>query len=263
MARLRFQVQGELGNITLAGFLDQINDHLRLLQDYDLAISRGQSASLEWLITDVSTGSLVVETEPRSLLVGKNFGPEVAKVYVDGWARIEHEGMSPPYLTEQGMEAARRIVRRIGKEGIEGIVVSGPEQSVTISPEASARLDQLIPVKYRSLGSAEGTLETISIHGSPRFTIYHSRTKKAIRCDIPTTESKLLGRAKEALGRRVYASGRLERNARGEPIRIKAEHLRILRERDELPTIAELGGKYPDFTGGLTSEEYVRRMRDG
>ena len=45
--------------------------------------------------------------------------------------------------------------------------------------------------------------------------------------------------------------------------RIKAEHLRILRERDELPTIAELGGKYPDFTGGLTSEEYVRRMRDG
>ena len=263
MARLRFQVQGELGNITLAGFLDQINDHLRLLQDYDLAISRGQSASLEWLITDVSTGSLVVETEPRSLLVGKNFGPEVAKVYVDGWARIEHEGMSPPYLTEQGMEAARRIVRRIGKEGIEGIVVSGPEQSVTISPEASARLDQLIPVKYRSLGSAEGTLETISIHGSPRFTIYHSRTKKAIRCDIPTTESKLLGRAKEALGRRVYASGRLERNARGEPIRIKVEHLRILRERDELPTIAELGGKYPDFTGGLTSEEYVRRMRDG
>ena len=263
MARLRFQVQGELGNITLAGFLDQINDHLRLLQDYDLAISRGQSASLEWLITDVSTGSLVVETEPRSLLVGKNFGPEVAKVYVDGWARIEHEGMSPPYLTEQGMEAARRIVRRIGKEGIEGIVVSGPEQSVTISPEASARLDQLIPVKYRSLGSAEGTLETISIHGSPRFTIYHSRTKKAIRCDIPTTESKLLGRAKEALGRRVYASGRLERNARGEPIRIKAEHLRILRERDELPTSAELGGKYPDFTGGLTSEEYVRRMRDG
>ncbi len=263
MATLRFQVQGELGKITLSGFMDQINAHLRLLQEYDLAISRGQSASVEWLITDISKGSLVVETEPRSLLGDKDFGPEVAKVYVDGWAKIEHEGVSPPYLTEQGMDAARRIVRRIGKEGIKGVVVAGPERSVTISPKASAHMDQLVPVKYRSLGSAEGTLETISVHGSPRFTIYHSRTKKAIRCDIPATDSTLLERAKEALGRRVIARGRLERNARGEPIRIKAKRLRILRERKELPTIAELGGKYPDFTGGLTSEEYVRRMRDG
>ena len=263
MARLRFQIQGELGNITLAGFMRQLDDHLRMLRDYDLAISREKKASVEWLITNVSTGSLVVETEPRSLLADRNFGPEVAKVYVNGWARIEHEGMSPAYLTEPGMKAARRIVRRIGKDGIEGIVVAGPEQSVTISPKASAHMDQLISVKYRSLGSAEGTLETISIHGGSRFTIYHSRTKKAIRCDIPATESTLLDHAKEALGRRVYASGRLERNARGEPIRIKAERIRILRERQELPTIAELGGKYPDFTGGLTSEEYVRRMRDG
>ena len=263
MARLRFQVQGELGKITLAGFMDQINDHLRLLQDYDLAISRGQNASLEWLITNVSTGSLVVETEPRSLLVDKDFGPEVAKVYVDGWAKIEHEGTSPPYLTEQGMDAARRIVRRIGREGIKSIVVAGPERSVTISPKASAHMDQLVPVKYRSLGSAEGTLETISVHGSPRFTIYHSRTKKAVRCDIPATDSTLLDRAKEALGRRVIARGRLERNARGEPIRIKAKELRIFRKEKDLPTIAELGGKYPDFTGGLRSEEYVRRMRDG
>ncbi len=53
MATLRFQVQGELGKIILAGFMDQINAHLWLLQEYDLAISRRQSASVEWLITDI------------------------------------------------------------------------------------------------------------------------------------------------------------------------------------------------------------------
>lgn len=263
MARLRFQVQGELGNITLAGFMSQLNDHLRMLREYDLAISREKKASLEWIITNVSTGSLIIETESRSRLKEKNFGPEIVKACVDGWDRIEHEGMSPAYLTEQGMSAARRIVRRIGREGMEGFVVSAPGRSIAVSPKASVHMDQLIPVKYRSVGSAEGTLETISIHGGSRFTIYHSRTKKAIRCDIPEQEAKLLDRAKEALGRRVQARGLLERNARSEPIRIKAEHLRILREREELPTIAELGGKYPDFTGGLTSEEYVRSLRDG
>lgn len=29
-----------------------------------------------------------------------------------------------------------------------------------------------------------------------------------------------------------------------------------------LPTIEEIGGSDPDFTGGLESSEYVRRMRD-
>ena len=263
VGKLCIQVQGELGNITLAGLQGQINDHLRMLQDYDCAISRETKASVEWLVTNVSIGSLTIETESRSLLDDENFGPEVAKAYIKGWEGIENEGIRPLHLTEEGMKSARNIAKRIGEDGIDGIVVSGTDQSVTISPKSSIHLDQLMGEKYWSLGSAEGTLEAISIHGSSRFTIYHSRTKKAIRCDIPATKAELLDRAKEALGRRVQARGRLERNARGELIRIKAERLRILREREELPTIAELGGKYPDFTGGLTTEEYVRSLRDG
>jgi hypothetical protein len=39
VATLRFQVHGELGSITLNGFLAQIQDHLRMLQEYDAAIS--------------------------------------------------------------------------------------------------------------------------------------------------------------------------------------------------------------------------------
>ena len=261
MATLRFQVQGELGSITLAGFLGQIKDHLRMLKDYDVALSRQQQGSLDWLITNVTTGSLIVETESRSRLEQKNFGPDVTRVYVDGWARIEHEGTSPPYLTEQGMKAARRIVRRIGREGMEGLVVSDRAKTVAISPKASAHIDQLIPVKYRSLGSAEGTLETISIHRGTRFVLYHSRTKKAIRCDIPSSTPDLLNVAKEALGRRVRAVGLLEANARGELLRVKADHLRVLRTEDELPTIASLGGKYPDLTEGLATEDYIRSLR--
>ena len=68
VGKLCIQVQGELGNITLAGLQGQINDHLRMLQDYDCAISRETKASVEWLVTNVSIGSLTIETESRSLL---------------------------------------------------------------------------------------------------------------------------------------------------------------------------------------------------
>ena len=261
MATLRFQVHGELGSITLTGFLGQIQDHLRLLQEYDVAISHEKRATLEWLITDVSTGSLILDTESRSTLPDKDYGPEVIDACFTGWERIEHEGSSPPYLSEEGMNLARRIVARIGKEGVTGIAMSAPDRSVTITSRASDNFNQLLPTKDESLGSAEGTLETVSIHRGSRFMIYHSRTKKAIRCDIPQ-DSDLLDQAKEALGSRVLVAGLVHTNARGETISVSAKKLRILNESSALPSIASLGGKHPDLTGGLTTEEYIRSVRD-
>ncbi len=159
------------------------------------------------------------------------------------------------------MNVVRRIVARIGKEGMTGIAMSSPDRRVTITPRASDNFNQLLPTKDESRGSAEGTLETVSIHRGSRFMIYHSRTKNAIRSDIPP-DSKLLDQAKEALGSRVLVAGLVHTNARGEPIRISAETLRILSEAPALPSIASLGGKYPDLTGDLTTEEYVRSLRD-
>ena len=136
MATLRFQVQGELGSITLSGFLGHIQDHLHMLKEYDLAISHENRASLEWLITDVSTGGLIVETQSRSTLPNKDFGSDVTNAYFTGWERIENDGSSPPYLTESGMKAARRIAQRIGGGGMNGVVISDPDHHVTISERA-------------------------------------------------------------------------------------------------------------------------------
>ena len=261
MATLRFQVHGELGSITLNGFLAQIQDHLRMLQEYDAAISHEKRVTLEWLITNISTGSLILDTESRSTLPDKDYGLDVIEACFTGWERIEHEGCSPPYLSEEGMKAARRIAARIGKEGVTGIAVSSPDRRVTITSRAYENIHHLIPEKEESLGSAEGTLETVSIHRGSRFMIYHSRTKQAIRCDIPQ-DSDLLDQAKEALGSRVLVAGLVHMNARGEPIRISAKNLRVLSETPALPSIASLGGKYPDLTGDLTTEEYIGSLRD-
>lgn len=261
MATLRFQVHGELGNITLSGFLSQVQDHLEMLREYDCAISHESGATLEWLITNVSAGSLILDTESRSKMPEKDFGQGVISAYFTGWSHIEREGTSPPYLSEAGMNAARRIVQRIGKEGMTGVEISSTDRRITLTERAFDNMDWLASETDKSPGSVEGTLETVSIHRGSRFTIYHSRTKKAIRCDIPQG-SDLLDHAKEALGSRVLIGGILHTNATGEPTRIAAETLRILRERHELPSIASLSGKYPDFTGDLTTNDFIRNIRD-
>ena len=261
MATLRFQVHGEIGSITLSGFLGQLEDHLSMLQEYDMAISHERHSTLEWLITKVSSGSLILETESRSTLPEKDFGNDVIEAYFTGWGRIEHEGSSPPYLSEKGMVAARRIVQRIGKDGMTGVAISSSHRRITLAASAFENVERLVSKIDESPGSAEGTLETVSIHGSSRFTIYHSRTKKAIRCDIPKG-SDLLDQAKEALGSRVLVAGILHTNVCGEPLRILANTLRVFPENRELPSIASLGGRYPELTGDVTTSDFIRSIRD-
>jgi len=64
------------------------------------------------------------------------------------------------------------------------------------------------------------------------------------------------------LGRRVGAFGMVYSNEKGEPLRVDAERIRVLRAKEDLPSIASLGGSDPHFTGDMTTEEYIRSLRE-
>lgn len=260
MAKLRFQVKGEIGNITLRGFLFAVESAFGMLVDYDIAISGESRGSLDWVITNVSTGSLWIETESRSRIEGRNVGPEVASMFVKGWSQIERAGITPPYLSERGMKKAKQLVRLIGREGTTGFLVTDLLDTVEITPQASAHIDQLLNVRQRSIGAVEGRLETISIHGRPRFIIYHSRTRKAVTCVVPADQLAKMIKT-DMLGHRVSASGVVNSNIKGEPMRVDAESIRVLRREDELPSTESLGGSDPYFTGDMSTEEYIRSIR--
>lgn len=115
--------------------------------------------------------------------------------------------------------------------------------------------------RQRSVGSVEGRLAMISIQGRSRFIVYHALTHKAVTCKFEA--EKWLTKVKDALGRRVSVQGIVHFNAKREPVRVDVESLRILREKDELPTIAELSGSQPDLTGDSPTDEFIRSIRGG
>jgi hypothetical protein len=180
MATLKFEVKGELGNITLRGFLDTVESAFKILLDYDKGISGEPKGSTDWVITNVSTGSLCIETEPRSRIENKNYGPKVASSFIKGWSEIR-KGVTPAYLSSKGMRKAKELAKIVGREGMNGLILSGPEnQRAEVTPDVSKSIGQLLKVKHRSIGSVEGKLMTISIQGGSRFVLYHSRTGKAV-----------------------------------------------------------------------------------
>jgi hypothetical protein len=259
MATLKFEVKGELGSITLRGFLDTVENAFKILLEYDKAISGEPKGSTDWVITNVSAGSLCLETEPISRIPNKNYGPKVANSFIRGWSEIR-KGVTPAYLSSQGMRKAKQLAKIVGSEGMRGLLISGLIEQAEITPDVSKFIGQLLKVKHRSIGSVEGELKTISIQGGSRFVIYHSRTGKAINCNIPI--EKLASMIKtEMLGRKVIASGKIHSNIKGEPLEVDAESIRIIRRKEELPSIESISGSDPYFTGGLTTEEFIRGIR--
>jgi hypothetical protein len=259
MATLRFEIKGELGSLTLRAVEAALELNLRMLGEYDRGISQERRGSLEWVLTKVTSGSLLLDVQSRSRTPGRDFGPAVARQYVDGWNLIEHEGATPPYLTLPTMLKARQVTRLIGTEGVYGYAASDMDETAEVTARASAHMEQLVTVRYHALGAVEGTIETVSIHGGKRFVLYHSRTKKAVTCTFEDDE--WLRQAADMLGRRVSVMGTVYFNARGEPVRVEARSLRLFRRPEELPTTQSLTRSDPNFTGGLSTEDFIQEIR--
>lgn len=259
MTTLRFEIRGDLGSLTLRAVQSAVDLHIRMLTDYDRGVSGDPNGTLEWVVNHVQEGSVIFDLQSRSRAEERDYGPVVGHEYVQGWRLIEQQGATPPYLTLDTMLKARRVLRGFGTDGLYGFGASTSDETAEVTARASAHLEQLVTVRHHALGAVEGTIETVSVHGGKRFVLYHSRTKKAVICTFDDDE--WLRTAVDVLGRRVSVMGMVYSNARGEPVRVDARTLRVFRRPEELPTTRSLTGSDPDFTGGLTTEQFLREIR--
>lgn len=253
------RVEGEPGILGVSAFLNAVRESLYMLADIDAGLSGEPRGTLDWSVASLKTSSAVIEMESRSRDEERNFGPQVTRFFVTGLQQLEELGVTPPYLTESGMSHARRLVKLIGRNGMRGLEVSDLETSTAISARAAANIDPLLKTQRRALGSIEGRIETASIHKRPRVIVYLTRTRKAVTCRMPSTA--VLEGAAVAMGRRVLASGMVHYNAKGEPLRVDVDRLRVFRPESELPTIDELAGSDPQFTDGMSTADYIRELR--
>ena len=263
MARVTLKVEGELRNISLDSFLLVLRESHSILQELDRALSKQRNGTLKWVVAGLQEGSAVVKVESRVIRGDEDHSLRVAQHFIDGIHTIQNEAVTPALFSLDTMTSMRRIVRYLGTNGVSALEVIAPDlnKSVELSSESSDKIQALVGVHHKSIGSVEGRLELISIHARDRrFNVYHAITSKAVRCNLPNSmEQEVVG----SLGRRISVSGLVSFNSRGEPIRVDVNHLRVFKEEGELPSIAQILGLVPDITGDLTTEEHFRELRDG
>lgn len=265
MTALRLHVEGEHNDVGLDAFVDVLKRAQLILKELDSAISGSPDGKLTWKIVDlgINSADAVIEAAPPEdderlpLLVGTSF--------VGGIQTIEKGEMMPPYFSELAVKRVGAISRRVGKGGVTGFeaeLQNGQPDSVAprraeLTSRAVGSIAHLLAPKYSAFGSVMGTLGQINVQHRLTFNVYDGLTKRAVKCKFGEDQFEVV---REALRRRVIVTGTVERNESGEPLRVSDPALMILPD-EEIPTSA-IHGLVPDMTGGLSSGDYIRQLRE-
>jgi hypothetical protein len=242
---------------SLAVALDNTLQMLRNIEAHFV----GDGDPLRWEIVRAGMASplsiTLVARAPRGQAKQRT-GDKVVKAWVGGLRAIEEGAHLPEHFDEETLEAAKRLASVATEDGPTLKIFSPGEEEIELDERAVANVQEIVAKAkhYIDFGTIEGMLEQISIHKGPSFSIWESLTNYRVDCQATLEQ---LEKAKELLGRRVAITGRI-RYKNHKPQSIDIESIRILRPSAALPQPRDIGPI--DITGGASSEDYVRRLRD-
>jgi len=189
----------------------------------------------------------------------KTIGKRLVKVALDGISNIEHGNAPPRYFSDASIDATRRLVKSVAKEGA---ILSFESQSMhkfSLTERAAKTIDDWASKArlYMDYSTIEGRLEAVSVHEQTTFSVWETLTNHRVEC---ITDEAQVKEASHVLGQRVAVSGRVSfRNHIPKSIHVEGP-IRVLRPSSELPQPNDIGPV--DITGGLSSEDFVRKLRN-
>jgi hypothetical protein len=261
------EIKGDPTGISAFTFKSTVNDAVDLLKEYDSAISGVPRGTVGWYLADLSLRPNVLVAFNSRVLPpkrGKSFADHrkaITHSLLNGLDSLEHQAVTPEYISVGGMERVQRMVSLIGRNGATGFRVHADEDAIDLTVATGENIGKLLPVRRTAIGSVEGKLEGINLHRKLRVIVYHAITNRAVTCELADESVET---AKEYLGRRVIVFGVLHKNANGETLKITVDRLvpaeKFLEQNRPTGVILD----EPRFVGvSQSTRDYIRRIRGG
>lgn len=285
---LKIKVEGDDKGIPVESFIELLGQTISILRDLDANISESENGNLDWEIVAASLNSpLSLSVQARSDL-GINNGGEVIHAYLNAVSGLSKgESELPPFFTNETLQKAQSLTS-VFTQGITKISFSTSEgEAITTtkttfenakfvidnnteiqdedlpisesSPEVSFVLPQTERVKEKA--TLVGKLEVVSVHGTqPLFVIYDPLTKKKIDCYFDEEYFEEIQAMLSLEPHRVQVTGKARYDKNGNPISIRVENFKKLRNQKDLPQFKDLA--HINLTGDVDPTEYIRRLRN-
>ena len=256
-------------HVSLGDFVFQLDAFKKILSSTESMVS-GKSALIKWKVADLTHSSPAhVALQPG------HDQPEHTEIIDKTVESVLHNlktlpGENPPPMTSEALKAYQIFGEKVEKGILKVKVGNNRDENtadedyatvVEVSTGINRAIETLLSPEVKAIGVVEGCLEYVDIHGSHHlFRIYPAIGPDKIICSFPPDK---IEEARQALNRKTRVWGELSYPAGSNfPKSVKVETIELLPEDDELPSLKDLRGIAPDITGDLSSEEFVRILRD-
>lgn len=249
---LTIKIDGKKDRISLDSFLSLARDTLAVLKSIDREVTQERRGTLTWCIHDVSKKSpltLTIAGEPKS---ADGDAPNAVGLFIDAIDIMNKGANWPEGVPLDGLDKLGRIATLLESE-FDSISFSNGRQRVKPTQHINANLVLIVDEHYEWT-TIDGRLEAVLAHDKRTFRVYDRLTGDAVECHFKNEQKEDVRRG---LYGRVQVTGRATYRA-GKPQFISVEKLMVLDgglAYDDLPKI--------DMTRGVSSEEHVRKVRDG
>lgn len=267
MSKTIFFRVGDRNTITLPDLVTSLGSFMRLLRNFDSAISDKRSGSQNWEVTTITKSSPIIcgvtpEPKPRML----DFSEEIETQLIESSLALTVRGERTRPMTDSALLDIKQIAGLAPRIGASKIFVpsNGHAQLETpINEYTMEVVNRLTGVRYQAYGSISGALEAVSVHGKKNeFRVWNEETRKVVRCLYSgrEMEKKILDMLENR--KKVYVSGIILSNNAGEPISVTAEYLEEKPQSKGEFNIRKMAGFIKDYTGGLRLKDYLREAED-
>lgn len=251
---------GEGTTVELPEFVGATADFLGLLREFDSSIAEKKSGNLVWRVTSLERSPApLVGVTPFPRMAISDTGERVERELISNVAAVTDRGERNKLLSDAALSRVERIAKmapRIGPSSIYTSVKSVPLITV-VTANTLKHVEDLTSVKSKSFGTVTGSLDAISVHKGREFRVWDEQINRPVRCFF---EKHGEDRAKDLLGKKVIVTGMVKADRFGRPISMRVEEFKSLIAPTNLPTIEEMRGLIPNFTGGLSLAEFFEEF---
>jgi hypothetical protein len=214
----------------------------------------------------ISHANWLVDTDRLQITASVNglSAQELTDVLTDAYQGIQasdtgDDGAFPASFDDATRKTVKRMVSRVKKiSPLTKIESVGQNPLYILRPEQDT-VRRHRKETYSAWSSIDGKLDVISVHHQPSFVIFEHGSQQAVHCTFPDS---WMSTVKDYLGLRVITEGYVHYNEKGLPTSLSEptslEKVPDPRQED----ILAYRGSMPGISGGLSSYEYVRQLRE-
>ena len=258
MTEVQLQIHGEPGAIAVDTLILALQRTLSVLREVDRTSRRGEGPRGQWRVGEVWNGSIGVALVPSA-----DVPSEVPERLLAGLGVLEERPELPAWFSELAIENVQKMGKLLHHPGVSGmgltaVMPGGEKTEARLTPEIIEHAGQAFQGTDEALGSVAGILDVVNLRRQRAVSLYDADERHAVRCTFP---EDLLEAVRQYLGSKVRATGTVTRNRVGQIASVKVESLDRVEDEGRVPSVAELTGIAPWYTGDRTAVEHQRWTR--